>query len=607
MKTYIKSILRGAKKNISRFVSIIVIMILGIAFVAGLGTISPTFKDSFSDQMNKDNFPDIIVKCKEASGFSEETLEKMSALPYVEAVSTLSSVDFMDGEERVRLCVYDDLKTPVNKLLLEGKYPENKNEILVERSSNVIGRYELNDVINLFQMPIEYKVVGIVGNPMIFDLDGEPFIDTETGETDGEVDKIVYMQKDLTVLDFFPTTDAQILLKDLGARAYFSDGYKKDVNAYLGALKEVLGEENYAYLTVKENKSYRLLESYCDKISVITLIFPTFFIAVAALVVMTTVTRMVEEERALIGCLRSLGVGDGRISMQYLLLGGICCVIASLVGMFGGLILPNVIYPAFGTLFFMPPMSGNFYPQSGILALLFTSLVVLLVTYFVCRGSLKEKPAELLIAKAPVVGKKILLERISFIWKPLPFRYKSSLRNIFRYKKHLIMTILSVAGSTALVFAGLALLNVADAMGKRGGSYASLTDSISVIALVVIAFALLLCVFVIYNLTNLNVGERKRELATLRVLGYYTEETMGYIYREILMMAIVGALIGIGLEVLLIWFILAYLEFGSLSDTKWYSYHLSFLLVMAFVFFTDMILAPKILKIDMTTSLKAND
>ena len=169
------------------------------------------------------------------------------------------------------------------------------------------------------------------------------------------------------------------------------------------------------------------------------------------------------------------------------------------------------------------------------------------------------------------------------------------------------MTILSVAGSTALVFAGLALLNVADAMGERGGSYASLTDSISVIALVVIAFALLLCVFVIYNLTNLNVGERKRELATLRVLGYYTEETMGYIYREILMMAIVGALIGIGLGVLLIWFILAYLEFGSLSDTKWYSYHLSFLLVMAFVFFTDMILAPKILKIDMTTSLKAND
>ena len=169
------------------------------------------------------------------------------------------------------------------------------------------------------------------------------------------------------------------------------------------------------------------------------------------------------------------------------------------------------------------------------------------------------------------------------------------------------MTLLSVAGSTALVFAGLALLNVSDAMAEKGGSYAEMTGSISMIAVVVIIFALLLCMFVIYNLTNLNVGERKKEIATLGVLGYQSEEMMGYIYREILMMAVVGAIIGIGLGMALVWFVLAYLEFGSLWDAKWYAYVLSFVLVMLFIMLTDLILAPKILKIDMTTSLKSND
>ena len=607
MKAYFKSVLRSVKSNIARFISIIVIMLLGIAFVAGLGTVSPTFKDSFSDKMNEDNFADITIKCKLTSGFSEETLALIENSPFVEEFSTLSAVDFMEGSTRMRLYVYDDLKTQVNKLSIEGRLPENANEVLVERESNTMGRYALNDKITLLGMPIEYTVVGIVSNPQIFDLDGEPFINSTTQEADGELNKIVYMDRAHSIMDFFPTTDVQLRLANLGERTYFSDNYLEQVDGAVEELKALLGEEDYAFLTARENKSYALLDSYCDKVAVITLIFPVFFIAVAALVVMTTVTRMVEEDRALLGCLKSLGVSDGKILFKYILVTSICCFISSLVGMFGGLVLPNVIYPSFATLFFLPPMSPNFYPLSGIIALLSMSAVVLLVTFMVCRNSLKEKPAELLTAKAPKAGKTILLERVTFLWKRLSFKYKSSIRNIFRYKKHLIMTILSVAGSTALVFAGLALLDVSNAMAENGGSYAKMTGSISMIAVVVIMFALLLCVFVIYNLTNLNVGERKREIATLSVLGYHGEETMGYIYREIMMMAMVGAVIGIGLGMALIYYVLTYLEFGSLWDAKWYAYVLSFVLVVLFVTLTDLLLARKILNIDMTTSLKSND
>jgi putative ABC transport system permease protein len=393
----------------------------------------------------------------------------------------------------------------------------------------------------------------------------------------------------------------------MGERDYFSDSYMDKVESVIETLEAELGED-YEFLTVMENKSTAALDEYCDKVSIITLIFPVFFTAVSALVVMTTVTRMVEEERPIIACLKSLGMSDGKITFKYLFLTIICCLFSVAVGMVVGFaVLPTVIYPAFETMFYMPPMSENLYPMAGILAFVAMSAVVLLVTYGVCRASLREKPAQLLTAKAPKAGKKIWLEYLPFLWRPLSFKYKSSIRNIFRYKKHLIMTVLSVAGATALTFAGFAILDVADKLAEDGGSFVGMKDSIAAIAVVVIIFALLLCVFVIYNLTNLNIGERKKEIATLDVLGYHSAERLGYIYREIVMMAILGAIVGIGLGMALVQFVLVYLDFGSLADARWTAYVFSFVLVMVFVVITDLLLASKILKIDMTTSLKSND
>lgn len=609
MKAYWKTVLRSVKNNIARLLSITLIMLLGISFVGGLGTISPTFKDSYSEQMNRDRFSDVIIKCKQTTGFSDEALELLENSPLVESFNTLTSVDFVEGKNRLRLCIYDDLKAEINKLaLLEGRYPKNENEVLVERGSNRHTKYALNDKITLLGMPIEYTIVGIVGNPQIFDLNGEPFINTQTGKVQGSVNKLVYMQREQSMFPFLPTTDVHVRFAGFGERDYFSDDYLAKVNEGVEGLKTLLGEENYAFLTVESCKSYALFDNYCDKVSVITLIFPVFFVVVAALVVMTTMTRMVEEERPILGCLKSLGMQDGKILLKYLLLILISCFISAMGGLsIGFLVLPNVIYPAFETMFFLPVMSKNFYTLSGILASALMTTVVVVVTFFVCRNELREKPSELLKAKTPPSGKKILLEKIPFIWSRLSFKYKSSIRNVFRYKKHLFMTILSVAGGTALVFAGFGVLDVAVAMGAKGGSYVGLKDATGAVAAVVIIFALLLCVFVIYNLTNLNIGERKKEIATLGVLGYREQETLGYIYREIWMMSIVGIVIGIFLGMALLKFVLYYLEFGALSDVKWFTYLLSFVCVLVFVGVTDILLAPKILKIDMTTSLKSNE
>ena len=609
MKTYFKSILRSVKSNIARFVSIIVIMTLGIAFVAGLGTLSPTIKDSFSAQMEADGFYDILIKCEKSMGFTQETVDMLTSMDEVKAVETRTCIDMMDGETRTRIYVYDGFNPKINTVeLLEGEYPKAANEVLVERGSNELPTYHVGDTItvNLMNFQMECNVVGVLGNSLIYDCFGEPYVDADTREQDGYLQKIVYFDREFCMLPL-PKTDAYVQLNGFDSRDFYSDEYIEKVDEAVVRLQNLLGEE-YEFLTVMENKSTAYLNSYCDKVSIITLIFPVFFTAVAALVVMTTVTRMVEEERHVIGCLKSLGMSDGKVIFKYLFLTAICCLISVMVGMIVGFaVLPAVIYPAFETMFYMPPMSENLYPLSGIVAFVAMAAVVLLVTYSVCLGSLREKPAQLLTAKAPKAGKKIWLERIPFLWKPLSFKYKSSIRNIFRYKKHLIMTVLSVAGSTALAFAGFAILDVADALAADGGSFVGMKDSIAAIAIVVIIFALLLCVFVIYNLTNLNVGERKKEIATLSVWGYHGKETLGYIYREIVMMAVVGAIVGVGLGMALVAFVLVYLDFGSLWDARWTAYVFSFAVVMLFVVITDLLLAPKILKIDMTTSLKSND
>lgn len=164
------------------------------------------------------------------------------------------------------------------------------------------------------------------------------------------------------------------------------------------------------------------------------------------------------------------------------------------------------------------------------------------------------------------------------------------------------MTVVSVAGSTALVLAGFGLRDVS--LNEDVGILAGFADTFALISMVIILFAAALCVLVIYNLTNMNISERKREIATLKVLGYRDSEVSGYIYREVLIMAVFGIIIGLPLGFGLLYFVFGYLDFGSVSMVKWYSYLISAILVLVFVGFVDLLLFRKIRKVDMNDSLK---
>ena len=160
------------------------------------------------------------------------------------------------------------------------------------------------------------------------------------------------------------------------------------------------------------------------------------------------------------------------------------------------------------------------------------------------------------------------------------------------------MTVVSVAVSTALVLAGLALLDVC----LFGG-----IDSPSVmgIAVVVIIFAGLLTAAVIYTLTNINVSERNRELATLKVLGYQDKEVAGYIYREVYIDTVVGIIVGYPLSTLIMWLVFSVMGIGTIGGVSWFWWLIAPAIVLLFAFVVTLMLKRKIVKIDMNESLKA--
>ena len=208
----------------------------------------------------------------------------------------------------------------------------------------------------------------------------------------------------------------------------------------------------------------------------------------------------------------------------------------------------------------------------------------------------KEAPASQLRPKPPKAGKKVILEKIPIIWNRLSFKYKSTMRNVLRYKSRFFMTVIAVAVSTALVVAGLALLEVC-----LNGTFEAV--SLMLIAVVVVAFAGLLTIVVVYTLTNINISERVRELATLMVLGYHDGEVAGYIYREIYIDTAVGIIAGYPLAYLFKWIIFRIIE--SPTNAVWSPWLFAPAIVILFTSIVTLILRRKIVKIDMNESLKA--
>lgn len=195
-----------------------------------------------------------------------------------------------------------------------------------------------------------------------------------------------------------------------------------------------------------------------DRMKSITRIFPTFFFVIAALVCLTTMTRMVDEQRGNMGTLKALGYTKRDIASKYLIYAAIASVLGSVIGVLIGMwLFPYTIFSAYSMMFTLPGPNLFFHVGNAALAVAIAVSVIMAATLLACYRELHDAPASLMRPKAPKAGKLILLERIGFVWRRMNFSNKVTARNLFRYKKRLFMTLIGIAGCTALLLTGFGI------------------------------------------------------------------------------------------------------------------------------------------------------
>lgn len=639
------------KKNISRFISIIFIVLIGVSLTSGVGSSTGKIKDSANDFSLTRNVSDIIVKAKTEEGFSVAQIAALKDEYGEENVNFGMSFDAyitVNGEKRLtRFYFSDDITArTVNKFVESDEealaVSEDDIAVFAEKADDKIKGYTRGDkitvdykdvflqladqndmVIEDWQMsfintlqPVTLTVTKIVEDPLVFAKGGEPsFLNGEDMKIPDTivptdiicVDDILYLPYSAMPL-MQAKTDIYVSLANKRTDRIFSGSYDKTVAEEKGKIIGMLAaadektnaeiEKNVAFLTLAENYSFKSLYSYADKISGLSIVLMAAFACITALVVLSNVTRLIDEERAQTACLISLGYSAAGIILKYVLFVLTATAVGGFAAYFVGVGLCSFIYLVFDYSFVMPPESAVFGVTFFIITL---AIIVFAAVAATIRAGLKtagETPADLLKPKSPASGRKVIIEKIPFIWNRLSFKYKSTARNVLRYRNRFIMTVVAVAGSMGLVMAGLALLDMC-LFGDFGNA------SIAWLAVVIVVFAALLTLTAIYTITNISISERTREIATLMVLGYYDGEVSGYIYREIYIDAVVGIIFGYGVGAVLMSIIFAIMGFGSLGGVSWYVWLVSPVAVLFFTFLVTLILRKRIISIDMNASLKA--
>lgn len=207
-----------------------------------------------------------------------------------------------------------------------------------------------------------------------------------------------------------------------------------------------------------DSDDYSSYENDSEKIDMIARVFPVFFIIVTALICLTTMTRMVEENRTQIGIYKALGYSSFKIALKYLIYASVPTILGSVLGVTLGLqVFPKIIYDSYKILYNIPKINTPFRIDYCIGCTLAALVCVLVTVFYSIIKELRAVPSELMRPKSPPAGKRVFLENINFIWKRLGFLTKVTFRNLLRYKKRFFMTVLGIAGCTALIVTAFGL------------------------------------------------------------------------------------------------------------------------------------------------------
>lgn len=481
MKTkLLKHIFMKIKDNYKRFLSLICMAFLGVGFYAGIQSSSPDMLKTLDNFYDENNVYDISVISN--VGLTEDDLLKLSKIKNVELAINIQEKDtYLEIEENnyvVKLIEYNSQMN--NVYIKEGRLPKNNNEVSVDNALLENNNLKLGDNITIDGK--KYSIVGNVISPLYFSAERP---NSNLGS--GKVDYYIYVYNGSLDLEAY----SNIYITVKGAKKYLtnSDSYKKlinnvkkDIDLIKDKQQDIRYDELYSdiietsemygisidesnFIKPKwyiydrlDNTSYKELINASDNLKKIGNIFPIIFFAISVLVSLISMMRMIEEDRVENGTLKSLGYNSFHITLKYVIYSLLATTIGSSVGaIFGSYMIPSVIWNIYKKIFFIPKFIYLLKSDYNALGLWICILCICGTSVIVCIKNSREVPANLMRPKAPKSGKKILLERINFIWKKLKFSDKITIRNIFRYKSRVITTVLGIAGCTSLILAGFGL------------------------------------------------------------------------------------------------------------------------------------------------------
>lgn len=828
----LKNLLREIKRTFTKFLSIFAICALGVAFFAGIRATSPDMKEAGDRLYNTYNLSDISVIS--TSGLTADNIRDLESIEGIRAVRASLFVDAMargTGEKEKNLRLYSmPIKLKSEYVPLIDLIPDYGIDTSPEYEMNgveiVSGRMPLNDTETALDYTLEgslvkqlgdeitlttsggtvmLRVVGFIRSPMYISMFERGTSSIGNGTSDGFAyasgNAISSLGTKLPVMSLLNTyyTRADIVISGKEGLSAYSDEYEALVNEVTDRIEDYASTQSGTWYIQDRsgNPGYSDYSENTDRIAAVGDVFPLIFFIVAALVCLTTMTRMVEEQRIEMGTMKALGYGGWQIAMKYAVYAMSACISGGVVGaIIGFKLFPYVIMKAYSIMYYLGKLETPYRADIAFMAIAAMAVCTAAATFSACYASLKEVPATLMRPKAPKAGRRVLLERIPFIWKKLSFTSKVTVRNLFRYKKRFFMSVIGIAGSGALlvtafglndsifgiiekqfgdiwqmdvqayVYEAMPLADMQELLGKNpanddfdsvmfcldsqmdcknggrsqngvhllgvesagsmagrvslhnGGTpvtlddsgvvvtaklaetlsikagdeinmrtggedhfmrvigvadnyvyhyvyitaayyetvfgkamqynglmgnlkdgltdetmdamstqllsdsrmytvrtiesiYASVWDSLSILNYVVLVLILgsgMLTFVVMLNLTNINIGERMRELATLRVLGFYDKEMYAYIFRENNALSVIGAFVGLLFGKIMHLFVIRTCEVDMVMfvrSAKPLSYVYAFALTIAFSLIVNLLMRPKVRAIDMVESLKS--
>ena len=442
-----KDVLREIWNTRGRFVSMTMIAMLGAMMVVGIRAAAINMRGAASEQYLEANLFDLQLRGPAL--FSAEEAARIAALDGVMHAEASNIADaYVQTRDGGRVARLSTLMENVNRVTAaEGRLPAAHDEIAVDRRLLRDAGLSVGDM-----LPVEgfgeFRIVGVARSPLYLtgDIGG-------TALGSGRVNYYAYLQGGALGPGLF--SDIFVVMEESRGMHQVSREYNEAALRW----REEIGRHTDAFALTRQNVGS--FESYFQdslRLDSVGRVFPLLFYAVAVLVALTAISRMVEEQRGQLGIYKALGYSPYSALAKY-------CVYAAGSGLLGGLlgsvlgsvIIPRVIFDAYGHLYAMPLSSHPVPWLIAAAATLASASAVSLTAALSCAGIFRQEPAELMRPKAPKPGKRIFLEKVPFVWRRFGFINKVTARNIFRYKKRFFMSLFGVAGCTALVLTAFGL------------------------------------------------------------------------------------------------------------------------------------------------------